>query len=67
MPDEVSEEPFSLTVTEKNSKAYPLYYCEATSKVINLTIDQELLCGFGWLDIVKTALGGTFGCNILAV
>lgn len=46
---------------------YPLNYCEATSKAVNLTIDQELLRWFYWLHIVKTAGGGALVCNVLAV
>lgn len=50
-----------------NSEAYPLDYCEAAPKAVNLTVDEELLSGCRWLHIVKTTGGGAFICNILAV
>lgn len=50
-----------------SSGAYPLYNCEAASKAVNLTVDQERLSSFCWLDIVKTTGGGAFVCDILAV
>lgn len=50
-----------------SDETYPLNYCEATSKAVNLTIDQELLRRFYWLHIVKTAGGGALVCNVLAV
>lgn len=47
--------------------AYPLNDCEAASKGVDLTVDQELLSSLRWLHIVKTTDGGAFVCNILAV
>lgn len=49
------------------SVSYPLYYCESSSKAINLTIDQELLSGFGWFHIVESTSGPTFVCNVLTI
>ena len=56
-----------LLSNKEGDETHPLYHSEATTKGVNLTVDQELVCGLRRLHIVQTTDTGSFVGNILAV
>ena len=52
---------------KEGDETHPLNHSEAPTKGVDLTINQELLCGLRRLHIVQTTDTGSFVGNILAV